>query len=387
MSESKNMLLLALDDAVVTLGGQFREVAVGFLLTTLNPHTAAYAWYFLAGSVPGLVLPRAYAWANTRFAPRTVMTLSYAARIAMALGLWRATTFWAALLLLMGIAAGAGAYSSAQAHFVAHYGDYGATRRVVMRLRQSESLMRLIGPLAAGAILTAAGFRMGFLVSVGAYVAAFALTRQLANPLPHQIPSQMRLMQQPDRAAIAIAALSFLTWQANTLAISYTLRTLHRAAFGYGLTLSIWGGSGFLAAWVLTKLKRPSLTWSAALFALLGAAWAILSLGVGFGPFVLIGGVEGFAAFLVQDLITAALLAASRPGQAGQVRARLGFYNEIGSIAGLVVLLLVPHQGSVLPWWRALSLGAFAAALLFALWGVKRGRDAPLGPTRPGHDA
>jgi hypothetical protein len=197
----------------------------------------------------------------------------------------------------------------------------------------------------------------------------------------------MRLMRRPDRAAIAIAALSFLTWQANTLAISYTLRTLHRAAFGYGLTLSIWGGSGFLAAWVLTKLKRPSLRWSAVLFALLGAAWAILSLGVGFAPFVLIGGAEGFAAFLVQDLITAALLSASPPGQAGQVRARLGFYSEIGSIAGLAVLLLVPHQGSVLPWWRALSLGAFAAALLFAVWGAKRRPDAPLSPTLAEHDA
>ncbi len=40
---SKDVLYLALDDAAVTFGGQFREVALGLLITQLNPAASSYA--------------------------------------------------------------------------------------------------------------------------------------------------------------------------------------------------------------------------------------------------------------------------------------------------------------------------------------------------------
>ncbi|MDA8206472.1 MAG: hypothetical protein M0Z36_10410 [Thermaerobacter sp.] len=103
MPSTKDVVLLAVDDATVTLGAQFREVALGLLITGLNPASSSYAWYFLVGSIPGLVLPRAYSWVSRRFSAKRVMLATYAARLVLVLGLWRVVNFWAALALLGGL--------------------------------------------------------------------------------------------------------------------------------------------------------------------------------------------------------------------------------------------------------------------------------------------
>ena len=80
MPSTKDVVWLAIDDATVTVGAQFREVALGLLITALNPIASSYAWYFLAGSIPGLILARTYAWTSRRFAARTVMMATYVVR-------------------------------------------------------------------------------------------------------------------------------------------------------------------------------------------------------------------------------------------------------------------------------------------------------------------
>lgn len=162
---SKDVLYLALDDAAVTFGGQFREVALGLLITQLNPAASSYGWYFLVGSIPGILLVRWYGWASRVWPPRRVLILSYLGRILLVLALWRVQSFWEALGCLFGIAAGSGLYSTSQAHYIAHENDLPATRRVVIRLRQAASALMMVGPVAAGLVLTALGFRAGFLLS------------------------------------------------------------------------------------------------------------------------------------------------------------------------------------------------------------------------------
>ena len=145
-----NLLWLTLEDGIVTLGAQFREVAVSLLLTALNPASSSYAWYFLAGSIPGLLLPRLYTWASLRCPPRRVMQASYILRMLLVLGLWRAESFALALAALAGLAFGSGLHGTAQAHYIAQPDNFEKTRTFMQRLRQSDSLMRLTGPLAAG---------------------------------------------------------------------------------------------------------------------------------------------------------------------------------------------------------------------------------------------
>lgn len=83
MPLTKDIVLLAVDDATVTLGSQFREVALGLLITSLNPHASSYAWYFLVASIPGLIFARAYAETSQRCGARTAMIASYAARLVL----------------------------------------------------------------------------------------------------------------------------------------------------------------------------------------------------------------------------------------------------------------------------------------------------------------
>lgn len=363
MPSSKDVMLLAVDDAVVTLGSQFREVALGLLITGLSPNASSYAWYFLAGSIPGLVLARAYAWASQRFEARDVMMATYAVRLILVLGLWRVTNFWAAMGLLLGISAGSGLYAAAQAHYVGIPGDFVGTRQVVMRLRQSQSVMLLAAPLMAGLVLIASGYRTGFLVSLGAYLVALMAVSQL-TPLSHtnrRVPYE-RIAWRPDAPAVAMFALSFLIWQANTLAIGYTFHILHRQAFGYGLTLAAWGGSGLLASVLLSRIRLRPLRWVPPLFFTLGISWLILSHGVSFPVFVVIGGIEGLATWLIQDLVVAVILSQAPEGQVGHARARLGAFDEMGSIVGTLTILLVPATWLILPMYVVLGMAGLVAA-------------------------
>lgn len=385
MPSSRNVLWLAVDDAVVTLGAQFREVALGLLITALSPKSSSYAWYFLAGSVPGLLLARTYAWASQRFGARSMMIATYGARLVLVLGLWRVKNFWAALILLLGISAGRGFYAAVQAHYVAAGGDFAGVRRVVVRLRQSESAMRLIGPMIAGLVLTAVGYRGGFLLAAGGYaIAMLAVSRLSPIAQKHQKTPPAAMDWRPDGPAIAMFALAFLTWQANTLALAYTFHVLHRHSFGYGLTLSVWGGSGLLAGVLLSRVHVRPMRWMPPLFLLLGLTWLILSLGVSFPVFVVLGGVEGVANWMVQDLAAALILSQAPAGQAGRATARVGAFAQAGAIAGTVSILLVPPSLLVLPLYAVLGILAVSAAGTWYVvnWGMHR-RDRQGFPKPP----
>ncbi len=368
MPSTKDVAWLAIDDATVTIGAQFREVALGLLITALNPIASSYAWYFLAGSIPGLILARTYAWTSRRFAARTVMMATYVVRFLLTLGLWRIANFWAALALLAGLSAGSGFYSASQAHYVAVQGNFVGTRRVVVRLRQSESAIRLIGPLIAGAVLTGIGYRSGFLFCAGAYGVALLAASQLTPQSGARNRVQYeRIDWRPDGAALAMLGLSFLTWQANTLAMAYTFHVLHRGTFGYGLTLSMWGGSGLFASFMLSRIRTRPMRWIPLMFLAISIVWLILSRGVTFPVFVILAGIEGCAGWMVQDLATAFILSEALPGRAGQARARLGAFDEAGSILGTVAILVVPATWLVLPLYAALGVAGIMVAGVWAL--------------------
>ncbi len=375
MPSTKDVVWLAIDDAIVTIGAQFREVALGLLITMLNPSASSYAWYFLIGSIPGLMLARTYAWTSRRIGARWLMMATYLFRLILVVGLWRITSFWAALALLAGLSVGRGFYSASQAHYVAVQGDFAGTRRVVMRLRQSESAMRLIGPLLAGAVLIDTGYRSGFLFCAGAYVLAlFAVSRLTVRPISPEPMHYERIDWRPDGPALAMMGLSFLTWQANTLAMAYTFHVLHRATFGYGLTLSVWGGSGLLASIMLARIQTRPMRWIPPMFLVLGICWLLLSQGVTFPVFVLLGGIEGFAAWMVTDLTTTFILSEAPLCQAGQAQARLGAFDEVGSMAGTLTILIVPATCLVLPLYGALGVAGIVAAGTWFLVKIKRSR-------------
>ncbi len=375
MSRKKNIILLSLDDAAVTIGSQFREIALGLLITGMYSAPSGYAWYFLVMSIPGLLLARTYAWASHHFNAKKVMMASYGFRLLLVLGLWRVNHFWVALILLAGMAVGRGFYSVSQAQYVAVHNDFAATRNMVVRLRQSESVMLLIGPLLAGWILAWTGYRNGFLLSAGAYI--FSLTALSQLDLVVRIESRNlseRILWRPDGPTLAILGLSFLTWQANTLSVSYIFLVLHRHALGFGMMLGVWGGSGLVAGLILSRIRKRPLGWIAPMFGVLSVSWLVLSRGVAFPGFVVLGGIEGFANWMVRDLIAAFVFAKAPPGHGGLAQARLGVYDEIGSIAGILMVLLIPAGWLILPMYAVIG---FLGALMAGTMAIIRHRRQP----------
>ncbi len=372
MPSTKDIVLLAVDDAIVTMGAQFREVALGLLITALNPRFSSYAWYFLASSIPGLVFARGYAWASQRFGARGGMMISYGARFLLVLGLWQTANFWVALAIMAGITTGSGLYAASQAHYMVLAGDFIGIRNTVIRLRQSTSLMLLIGPLFAGLVLDVTGYRSGFLFSGAAYgIALLAVSQLSSQGKGRPAVSFDRIDWRPDRPSTAMLGLSFLTWQANTLAMAYIFHVLHRHAFGYGLTLAVWGGSGLLASLWLSRIHIRPMRWIPRMFVVLGASWFTLSYGMSFPIFVVLGGIEGFANWMVQDLSSAFILSGAPAGKAGRARAKLGAFDEIGSIAGILTILVIPGRWLVLPMYAVLGILGLSAAgawLVFERW-------------------
>lgn len=375
MSTTKDVYVLAADDAVVTLGAQFREVALGLLITQLNPEASSYAWYFLAGSLPGLFLARFYGWASLYWPPRRLMMVTYGARFCLVLGLWSITNFWAALVCLVGLSVGRGVYEVAQAHYVAKSGDIRATRHIVARLRQAEGLLRLVGPLLAGVLLAWIGYRSGFLLSALCYGVTLVLVSQLSFRSPTYNDYGVRTTSvswRPDLASLVMFGLNFLVWQANTLALAYTFHILHRHALGYGLTLSVYGGSALVAGYILPRIDPRHLgAWIPALFLVLALCWYALFRGVSFGSFVIIGGIEGLSTWLVEDLVLSQIYSDAISGHAGMARARLGLYEKLGSITGTGLLLILPARFLIRPLFGALAAAAGAVAAAIMIFWIK----------------
>lgn len=238
----------------------------------------------------------------------------------------------------------------------------------------------MVGPVVAGLVLTAFGFRAGFLLSALFYgVAAFWVSRVSPRPaggraaLPANRPVAHRW--RIDRAAMAFLGVSFLTWQGNVLAMAYTFHLLHRQSFGYGITLAVWGGAGFVSSVVLPRIRtQRQWLWVALMFLVLALCWAVLAHGISFWPFVAIGGFEGMATWVIQDLVAAHVLAAAPAGQAGVAQARLGFFDKVGSVAGTVLVIVMPGRFLILPWFHVLAWCAAVVGVTFLVVGRWRHR-------------
>jgi hypothetical protein len=122
------------------------------------------------------------------------------------------------------------------------------------------------------------------------------------------------------------------------------------------------------------------------MFFVLGLSWLILSRGVSFPWFIVLSGIEGVANWMVQDLASASMLSWAPVGQAGRARAKLGAFEEMGSIAGTLAIVVMPKGWLVLPMYAILGiLGVMAAGawLMLERWlAAKHGEGGGNAPLR-----
>jgi MFS family permease len=357
------------DEALVTTGAQFREVALPLLMVALWRGSQSYALALFAVYLPSVALARYAGRIADSVEPKRLILISYVARVVgvvmLLIAHWVPVAVVAATLLGTGMAINAPALAHYQASSTAYLNQL-----LVSRLRLVDSFGQLVMPVLAGGLVTAGGRDLGFLVSLVCYLAAFAVMAGLPAVggggahtggaprvrlvIPRAVVEQMAV----------VGVVAALAWMANVLYTAYLLVDLHAGAWRYGLALGVWGGAGLLSAAILPRVNpsRPE-RWIAVLIVVLGSAWAVMTRPVGYWVVVGLGLPEGFATFLLVDLIQSRILTEACPRERGQWQSASGAWNAGGRMTGLAV-------ASVLPWLSEVHFTFGGLALLTGLLGL-----------------
>lgn len=367
---------LILDEAFVTTGAQFREIALPLLMVALWPGSQSYALALFAIYLPSVALARYAGRVADSVEPKRLILISYGIRILGVAVLLLAHQVVVAVGAVALLGAGMAINAPALTHYQASSTAY-LNQLLVSRLRLVDSVSQALMPVIAGGLVTAGGRDLGFLVSLGCYLAAFLVMAGLP-----EVGTEGAHTGSGPRARLVIpwpvveqmtvgGAVAALSWMANVLYTAYTLVSLHAGALRYGLALGVWGGAGLLSAAVLPRINpgRPE-RWIAVLIVVLGTAWAVMTRPVGYWVVVGLGFPEGFATFLLIDLIQSRILTEASPRERGQWQAASGAWDAGGRMVGLAVASMVPWLSRVHLTFGGLALLSGALTLF---WTVRTG--------------
>lgn len=366
---------LTIDEAAVTVGGNFREVALVLLMLALWASPRSYALAILAVTAPSVLLARWFGRVAATVPPRTLLVASAVARGLAVAALARAALVPEALGALLVLGSGSGLYSAAVPHYLA---DPSPARmaRIVSRLRAVSSAAAAVAPARAGLLMERFGRGWGFGVSAAGYaVSAAVLSRLPARPLPQpprQAESRLRFPPHIRAHMTVVGAVNALAWVANILYTAYILLDVRAGAAGWGLAVSLWAGAGLVSAWVLPRVAptaRPSKLLVAGLVLLMASTWVVMTGPVPFWVVAAIGMPEGFATWLLSDLLQARLVMLAPERERPHWSSAANAWSTGGRIVGLAAAVLVPvfatvHEGFfVLAALGVLLAAAYGAAL------------------------
>ena len=362
---------LYVDEALVMAGAQFREVALALLMLALWPNPKSYALALLAVMLPGIALARVLGAVADRLPPKWPLVASYAVRAGAVLALGEARTVIQAVAALLVLSVGSEWAQVTAAHYQADAGDPGRTPILLARLRAVGSVASSGMPLAAGVAIGALGRGLGFDVSAAAYGLAGLALSQLPWRPPARVPSTPRMALTASglgrlRRQMAVqGVLMGLAWIANVLYTAYILVTLGAGPVGFGLALGIWYAAGLAAAWCLPRVRveRPEGV-VAGLILVMGLAWAVMTQPVPFGVVAALGVPEGFATWLMTDVLQTRVLAMAPPTARGALVGQSRAWIAGGRAAGLAAAIAVPAFARVHGGF--LVLAALAGVLLVA---------------------
>ncbi|MDA8197976.1 MAG: MFS transporter [Thermaerobacter sp.] len=362
---------LYLDEAFVMSGAQFREVALALLMLALWPSPKSYALALVAQMLPRVALAKMWSALADRFRPRGLLVASYLVRAVGVMVVATATNVPTALMALVGMAAATGASTVAMAPYLADPDDR-QVKRLVSRLRMVGSLASGIMPLAAGIALRLWGGPLGFYVSAAAYLmAGLALAQLPARPAlrmggTRAAPTKSGIMPVLRRQMAVVAAVNALMWVANILYTDYILVRLSAGPLGFGVALGLWYAAGLLAAWWLPRLNLHRVTrLVAGLILLVAAIWLVMTQPVPFWVVAVVGVPEGFATWLLTDLLQShVLVAAPESGRSALVAAAQAWTTG-GRLLGLGLAIAVPVFQHVHAGFGFLAVGAVVVA---AVW-------------------
>lgn len=363
-------------------GAQFREVALALLMLTLWPNPKSYALALVAQMLPRVALTRVWCALAGRFSPKGVLVASYIGRAGGVLILATAARIPTALAALVGMAAANGASTVAMAHYLADPDDR-QVKRLVSRLRVVGSLASGVMPLAAGVALRVWGGTLGFDVSAAAYLAAALALAQLPDRPALRLGGTLARGGASGVTALlrrhmtVVAAANALMWVANILYTDYILVRLSAGPLGFGVALGLWYAAGLLAAWWLPRLNLGRVTrLVAGLLLLVAAIWVVMTQPVPFWVVAAVGVPEGFATWLLTDLLQSRVLVAAPESGRSALVAAAQAWTTGGRLLGLAVAIAVPVFQHVHAGFGILAAGA---VLVAGLWvGSARQNTSPV---------
>ncbi len=349
-------------------GAQFREVALALLMLTLWPNPKSYALALGAQMLPRVALAKVWSALADRHPPKGVLVASYILRAGGVLVLGSAVTIPTALAALAGMAAANGVSTVAMAHYLADPDDR-QVKRLVSRLRVVGSLASGVMPLAAGVALRVWGGTLGFYVSAAAYLMAALALAQLPPRPARWVGGTSRARVAPGvtaplrRQMAVVAAVNALMWVANILYTDYILVRLSAGPLGFGVALGLWYAAGLLAAWWLPRLNLDRVTRLVArLILLMTGLWLVMTQPVPFWVVAAVGVPEGFATWLLTDLLQSRVLAAAPESGRSALVAAAQAWTTGGRLLGLGLAIALPVFQHVHAGFAILAVGAVGVA-------------------------
>ena len=197
-----------------------------------------------------------------------------------------------------------------------------------------NSVLRLIGPAIAGALIATAGVELCFTINAASYlvvIAVLVLLRRdelVDRPLAGRTKGRLRegfsyVRSHPDvaRPLLVITVVGTLAYNFQTTFPSMVRFGFHRGAGAVGTVMSVSAIGSIIGGIYIAGIKPHPRRTLAIVLAGFAASFFALSITPGFWPFVVMSIPLGFASASFQSVNTVILQQATEPGMQGRVMA------------------------------------------------------------------
>ena len=197
-----------------------------------------------------------------------------------------------------------------------------------------NSVLRLIGPAIAGALIATAGVELCFTINAASYlvvIAVLVLLRRdelVDRPLAGRTKGRLRegfsyVRAHPDvaRPLLVITVVGTLAYNFQTTFPSMVRFGFHRGAGAVGTVMSVSAIGSIIGGIYIAGIKPHPRRTLAIVLAGFAASFFALSITPGFWPFVVMSIPLGFASASFQSVNTVILQQATEPGMQGRVMA------------------------------------------------------------------
>ncbi|HLN64865.1 MAG TPA: MFS transporter [Symbiobacteriaceae bacterium] len=382
----RNLWTLTLSNAVSRFGDHFQLLAVTSLTYGLTGSPLAAALQMAVNKVPWILLARWAGRTADRHDPRRTLALVHLAQAVLTLLYIQFHHVGAILALNLLVSVGGAFAVPARAALLPRL--VGRENLLAANARQAtvRGAVELLGPVAAGFLLSRVGVDWSFAFNAATFLVPAAAALFLLDPVEpmavrasdggggqagaeEEVSVWAFLRTRPDLLRLLLATVCFGLglWGVNALFYPYVVDVLHRGPEVFGWSLSAYFGASLLAGMLMERwgshLRRPAFLLGGFLACTL--IWLSYTV-IGSVALMLVLSVLDGVVFTLANILFAARIQEEAPaGSVGRLSATVGACEEAASMAGTLAGGWMGSAWGVLPAMRASS--GIAMGLLVVL--------------------